>query len=64
MNTSALSPRTYRVEEAAQLLGVGRNQFYAALKRGDIPSIRIGKRLLVSKAVLDRLLDGGEASSS
>jgi excisionase family DNA binding protein len=60
MNTS-LSPRTYRVEEAAQLLGVGRNQFYEALKRGDFPCIRVGKRLLIPRAALDRLLDGEAA---
>jgi excisionase family DNA binding protein len=55
------APRTYKVEEAAQLLGIGRNQCYEALKRGDVPSIRIGKRLLVPQAALDRMLDGEAA---
>ena len=52
---------TYKIEEAAVLLGIGRNQGYDAAKRGDIPTIKIGKRLLVPKAALDRILDGKAA---
>jgi excisionase family DNA binding protein len=48
--------RTYTVEEAAKLLGIGRNQAYEAARRGDFPTMRIGKRLLVPKAPFDRLL--------
>lgn len=51
---------TYTVEEAGRLLGVGRNQAYDAAKRGEVPTIRVGKRLLVPKAALDRLLGVGE----
>ena len=48
---------TYSIEEAAQLLGIGRNTCYEAVARGEIPVIRIGpKRLLIPKAALDRLL--------
>ena len=50
--------RTYKIEEAARLLGIGRNQAYEAAKRGDFPIIRIGARILVPKAAFDRLLDG------
>ena len=50
------SRRSYTVEEAAQLLGIGRNHAYEAAKRGDIPSIKIGKRIVVPKAALDRML--------
>ncbi len=52
---------TYKIEEAGRLLGVGRNQAYEAAKRGDFPTIRIGKRLLVPKAALDRMLNGEAA---
>jgi excisionase family DNA binding protein len=54
--------RTYDIEEAARLLGIGRNQGYEAARRGDIPTIKMGKRLLVPKAALDRLLEGGKAA--
>jgi len=47
---------TYSVEEAAVLLGIGRNTCYDGIKNGDIPSIRIGKRILVPKLALDRIL--------
>lgn len=49
---------TYRVEEAGRLLGIGRNQAYEAIRRGEIPVVRIGKRLLVPKAALERMLAG------
>jgi excisionase family DNA binding protein len=52
------SRRTYTVEQASKLLGIGRNNGYQAVRRGELPTIKIGKRLLVPKAALDRLLDG------
>jgi excisionase family DNA binding protein len=60
MTPTIETPRTYKIEEAARLLGVGRNQCYEAVKRGDLPSIRLGKRLLIPRAALDRLLDSGD----
>jgi excisionase family DNA binding protein len=50
---------TYNIEEAGQLLGCGRNQAYLAARAGQIPTIKIGKRLLVPKAALDRMLEDG-----
>jgi excisionase family DNA binding protein len=48
----------FTVEEAAQLLGISRSFAYEAVQRGEIPSMRIGKRILVPKAALSRLLAG------
>ena len=53
--------RTLTIEEAARALGIGRNQGYLAAKRGDIPVIRIGKRMLVPRAALERMLEGERA---
>ena len=50
--------KTYTIAEAARRIGSGLNQTYAAAKAGQIPTIKIGKRILVPKAALDRLLDG------
>ena len=47
----------YSVEEARKLLGLGRSGAYEAVGRGDIPTVRIGRRLLVPKADLDRMLN-------
>jgi excisionase family DNA binding protein len=47
---------TISVEEAGRLLGISRGSAYEAARRGDIPTIRIGKRLIVPVAGLERLL--------
>ena len=49
---------TYTVDEAAQLLGISRNSAYEAVRRGEIPIIRVGRRLLVPRSRLETLLDG------
>jgi excisionase family DNA binding protein len=53
--------KTYKIEEAARLLGIGRNQAYLAAKTGELPIIKMGARLLVPKAALDRMLAGEAA---
>jgi excisionase family DNA binding protein len=50
--------KTLTIPEAAQALGIGRNQGYEAAKRGEIPTIKIGKRILVPVAALERMLQG------
>jgi excisionase family DNA binding protein len=54
-------PKTQTIVEAAKELGIGRNQAYAAARRGEIPVIRIGKRILVLREPLKRMLAGGTA---
>lgn len=50
------APLTYSVEEAARLLGVSRGVGYEAARRGELPTIRLGRRLLVPKVALERML--------
>lgn len=47
-------PLVMSVEEAARLLGISRGLAYESARRGQLPTIRIGRRLLVPRA---RLLD-------
>ncbi len=47
---------TLSVKEAARLLGIGRNLAYDRVKTGEIPVIRIGRRLLVPRSALEKLL--------
>jgi excisionase family DNA binding protein len=47
---------TLSVEEAAEVLGIGRTLAYEAVRRGDIPTVRIGRRHLVPREALDQLL--------
>jgi excisionase family DNA binding protein len=47
---------TRTVEEAAAILGISRPSAYEAVRRGEIPSVRIGRRLLVPNAALAKML--------
>jgi excisionase family DNA binding protein len=49
---------TYSVPEAGEILGIGRSLAFAAAAAGTLPVIRIGKRLLVPRAALEKLLGG------
>jgi excisionase family DNA binding protein len=40
---------TLTVEEAAALLGISRNSAYEAVRRGEIPSVRIGGRIVIPR---------------
>ena len=46
----------YTIPEAAALLGFSRNFGYELARRGEIPIIRFGKRMLVPKAKFDKML--------
>ena len=49
-------PKVYTVAEVQNILRLGRSSIYEAIARGDIPTIRIGKRLLIPKTAIDQLL--------
>jgi hypothetical protein len=44
------------IERTAKVLGVSRGSAYEAARRGEIPTIRIGHRLVVPTAALLRML--------
>jgi excisionase family DNA binding protein len=48
---------TISVEEAGRLLGISRGLAYELVNRGDIPSVRLGRRIVVPRRVLEHLLD-------
>jgi excisionase family DNA binding protein len=47
---------TMTIPEAAEKLGIGRNQGYQAAKAGQIPTIRVGHRILVPVSALENKL--------
>ena len=55
---------TLSVEETSKVLGIGRNLCYERIKTGEIPSLKIGRRLLVPKAALMKMLEGAKDDSS
>jgi len=50
---------TLDVDEAAELLGLSRDATYAAVAAKQIPSLRIGRRIVIPRAALERMLDAG-----
>jgi excisionase family DNA binding protein len=50
--------RVITVAEVAALLRISRGSAYDAAKRGEIPTIRIGRRLLVPREGFEWLLGG------
>ncbi len=64
----APQPLCVTPSEAAQLLSVGRTKMYTLLKCGEIPSIRVGRKILIPIKELEAWLckqlgqppDGGD----
>ncbi len=55
MNLDDLPP-TLAIEEAGRLLGLGRSSAYRAARRGELPTLQFGRRLVVPTMRLLRLL--------
>lgn len=47
----------FTVPEVAKMLGISRNQGYELARIGRIPTIRLGKRLLVPKVAFERMME-------
>ena len=48
-------PDILTVDETAEFLRLGRSSVYDAIRMKEIPAVRIGRRILVPKVVLERL---------
>ena len=57
MNSADL-PAVLTVEEAADVLRIGRSAAYAAVHSGAIPSIKIGRSVRIPRHGLERMLGG------
>jgi len=49
---------TMSVEEAADVLGIGRDAAYRGVRAKTIPALRIGRFWRVPRVALDRMLQG------
>ena len=56
-------PLTYSVETAATMLGISRALAYQLVRGGDLPSIKLGCRVVMPRAALLRLV-GGEPGTA
>ena len=51
------------VEEAARILRVSRAFAYELLNRGELPCIRLGRRILVPRRALERFIEERPAAA-
>ena len=54
---------TLTVSEAAKILGISRNSAYQGILTGEIPHIKIGRRVLVPKIALMKFLESADESN-
>ena len=55
---------TVTVEEAGALLGISRSLAYELVRRQELPSLRLGRRIVVPIRALEAFLDSVAAESS
>ena len=48
---------TLNVMETANLLGISRNSAYQGILRNEIPHVKVGKRILIPRLALERMLE-------
>ena len=49
--------QTYSIKEATEVLGIGKTKMYELANSGEIPVIKIGSRTLISKKVIENLIN-------
>lgn len=55
---------TLTVEEAAGLLGISRALAYELVGRGELPCLRLGRRIVIPRRVIDVLLSRATPESA
>ena len=50
--------QAYSPKEVGEILGLGRTALYAAIRSREIPSVKVGGKILIPKAAIDDLLAG------
>ena len=61
--THSTEAATVTIAEAARILGIGRDTAYGLVRQGVIPSLQLGRRIVVPKVGLDRMLnEAGQAN--
>lgn len=54
------APLLLRIPEAARLLGIGRTTLYQLVARGEVPVLRIGRSVRISRVAVERLAGAGD----
>jgi excisionase family DNA binding protein len=56
--------RTLSVSEAALILGISRAHAYDCVRSGELPSITLGRRVVVPRQAIEELLARGSSDES
>ena len=51
----------YTVKEIAEILPISKLSVYKAIQRGEIPSVKIGKKIIISKEKFEKLFYSSDA---
>jgi excisionase family DNA binding protein len=57
VDMSTIGRQALTVTEAAEILGISRALAYELVSRGDIPALRLGRRLVVPRKAIDAMLN-------
>ncbi len=57
MQKEDTSRLVFSVEEARKQLGLSKGLMYEAIRTGQVPSVRIGRRILIPRRALEQMLD-------
>lgn len=64
VNTMTITPLAYSIAQACALSGLGRTTIYAAIGRGELETLKIGRRRLVTAEALHAWLNSCPAETS
>jgi excisionase family DNA binding protein len=56
--------RTYTVLEVAEMLGISRSTAYLCVRRGEIPSLKLGGRVVISRTAFETFLAAAASVST
>ncbi len=60
-NTTKSNAR-YSIEELAEALGISRDSVYKGIKNGDIPHLKVGRRLILPRTAINTWMQGATAA--
>jgi len=55
-------PEILSVRQVSEFLGMAENSVYSAVRQGELPARRLGRRVLISKVAFARWLHGDETT--
>ena len=55
---------TYSVDEFCEIMGISRNHGFTAVRNGEVPHLRLGKRILIPRVAVERMLAGAAVPAS